>query len=141
MNISQAAKLSGLPSETIRYYEKIDLLINVKRSANGYRDYDAKDVALLSFLQHARTTGFSLDECRHLLDLYGDDKRQSVHVKQMVENKLVDIEKQIASLQSMKSTLRNLADGCRGDETPHCHILDVLAEPYSISSIQKEKTQ
>jgi MerR family copper efflux transcriptional regulator len=128
VNISHAAKRSGLSSETIRYYEKIELLSGVSRSANGYRDYSEDNVSLLSFIQHARSTGFSVNECRQLLQLYGDDQRQSGHVKHLVEEKLVAIKQQIKSLMDMQNTLQELAAGCSGNEQPHCHILDVLSE-------------
>ena len=137
MNISHAAKKSGLSCETIRYYEKVDLLSGVSRSANGYRDYSEDNVSLLSFIQHARSTGFSVDECRQLLQLYGDNQRQSGHVKHLVEEKLVAIKQQIESLLKMQNTLQELAAGCSGDEQPHCHILDVLSE-YNLPNLRNE---
>ncbi|MEO1238359.1 MAG: MerR family DNA-binding transcriptional regulator, partial [Pseudomonadota bacterium] len=37
MNIGEAARRSGLPAKTIRYYEDIGLVVPA-RAANGYRD-------------------------------------------------------------------------------------------------------
>ena len=74
MNIGTASEKTGLPAKTIRYYEEIGLL-SPERADNGYRDYSANDVHRLRFLQRARGLGFSVEECRQLLSLYGDKNR------------------------------------------------------------------
>ena len=63
MNIGQAAKQSGLPTKTVRYYEDIGL-VKPARRANGFRDYGARDVHELRFIARARGLGFSVEECR-----------------------------------------------------------------------------
>ena len=79
MNISEAARLSGLSSKTIRYYEDIGLIAPARRSDNGYRQYEQRAVEELKFLGRARHVGFDLDECRQLLALHRDSGRQSRH--------------------------------------------------------------
>ena len=59
MNIGNAARQSGLPPKTIRYYEDIGLL-TADRAANGYRDYSSEDVHRLRFVQRSRSLGFSV---------------------------------------------------------------------------------
>ena len=61
MNVNQAAKLTGLPSKTLRYYEEVGL-VSPARAANGYRVYDARDVQKLAFIANGRSLGFSLDK-------------------------------------------------------------------------------
>jgi len=78
MNIGDAAERSGLPAKTIRYYEDIRLL-KPARGENGYRDYSNEDVHRLRFLQRSRSLGFSVEECRQLLSLYGDKGGIMVH--------------------------------------------------------------
>ncbi len=50
MNVGIAARRSGLPAKTIRYYEDIGL-IRPARLANGYRDYSGGDIHRLAFLR------------------------------------------------------------------------------------------
>jgi MerR family transcriptional regulator, copper efflux regulator len=126
MNIGLAAERSGLPVKTIRYYEDIEL-ISPDRSANGYRDYGDGDVNKLRFLQRARNLGFSIEECRQLLSLYGDRNRESADVKAMAIQKLAEIDGKIRELHSLKSALAPLIANCHGDERPDCPILDDLA--------------
>ena len=44
MKISEAAKLSGISTDTIRYYEKEGVIYPKRISQNNYRDLDNKDV-------------------------------------------------------------------------------------------------
>lgn len=126
MNISDVSALSGLPAKTIRYYEDIGL-VRPARSANGYRDFDERDVHKLTFLARARSLGFTIEDCRALLALYGDHSRASADVKQVAQDHLVSIDRKIRELQSMHATLTDLVHRCHGDDRPDCPILEDLA--------------
>ena len=127
MNIGQAAKRSGLPPKTIRYYEDIGLVSSLRRD-NGFRDYDEKDVHSLRFIARARGLGFTVEECRHLLALYKDPERSSAEVRAAAERHIADIRAKITELQSMEKTLHHLIHACAGDGRPECPILEGLAE-------------
>lgn len=70
MKILQLEKMSGLPRDTIRYYEKIRLLPAPKRSANGYRIYTDEHLAILRFILKGKAIGFSLKEIKTGLERY-----------------------------------------------------------------------
>lgn len=126
MNISEAARRSGLSAKTIRYYEEIDLISPSERGANGYRLYDSKAVEELHFLARAREVGFDLRESRQLLELLRDHNRQSRHARQLVVEKTRQLQTRIEQLQAMQHVLEDLANRCRGDEGPECGILEDL---------------
>lgn len=126
MNIGTAAEQANLPPKTIRYYEEIGLL-SPGRAENGYRDYSDKDVHRLRFLQRSRSLGFTIDECRLLLSLYDDKNRASADVKAVALEKVAEIDRKIAELQSLRDTLATLARHCHGDGRPDCPIIDDLA--------------
>ena len=126
MNIGEASRQSNLPPKTIRYYEDIDLL-KPARAGNGYRDYSREDVHQLRFLQRSRSLGFSIEECRSLLSLYGDDQRASSEVKAIAIKKIEEVEQKIAELESLKMTLSVLAENCHGDDRPECPIIEDLS--------------
>jgi len=126
MNVGEAAKRSGLPVKTIRYYEEIGLVVPGRRD-NGYRAYDAADVYKLQFLQRSRSLGFSIEDCRSLLSLYGDTSRASADVKAIAQARLADIRRKIDELESLHATLSGLVDACHGDHRPDCPILEDLA--------------
>jgi len=126
MNIGQAAERSGLPPKTIRYYEDIGL-VRPARRGNGFRDYAERDVHELRFIARARRLGFSVEECRHLLDLYRDKQRASGDVRAAAQAHIQDIRAKIAELRDMERTLAGLVQACHGDSRPDCPILEGLA--------------
>lgn len=126
MNIGQAADQSGLPAKTIRYYEDIELVVP-RRRPNGYREYGDADIHKLRFVQRSRGLGFSIEQCRALLSLYGDSNRHSVDVKLIANSRIADIDRKIDELQSLRKTLKLLVAHCHGDDRPECPILDTLA--------------
>ena len=126
MNIGEVAKMAELPIKTIRYYEEIGF-IQPKRSANGYRSFRVSDVHKLAFLGRARSLGFSIADCRALLQLYENDTRASADVKQIAQDHLARIDDKVKELQAMRNTLSDLIDACTGDDRPICPILSDLA--------------
>jgi Cu(I)-responsive transcriptional regulator len=126
MNIGDVAKQAGLPAKTIRYYEDIGL-VQPDRGANGYRDFSENDLHKLRFLGQARSLGFSIEDCRGLLELYEDKARASADVKQIAQGHLGKIDAKIAELQGMRQTLAHLVTACAGDDRPDCPILADLA--------------
>ena len=127
MNISEAARRSGLSSKTIRYYEDIGLIAPARRGDNGYRQYEGHAVEELKFLFRAREVGFDLEESRQLLELHRDSGRQSRHARALVLEKSEQLQQRIDSLLAMQQVLQDMASRCHGDEGPECAILDGLA--------------
>jgi len=126
VNIGQASARSGVTAKMIRHYEAIGLLA-AARSANGYRVYDDRDVAVLRFIRHARDLGFPLEDVRKLLALWRDRGRASAEVKRLALSHVDALETKADSLRSMAASLRHLAAHCHGDDRPDCPILEDLA--------------
>lgn len=126
MNIGEVAKATGLPAKTIRYYEDIEL-VRPARAGNGYRDYARDDVHRLAFIQRARGLGFTINECRQLLSLYDDKCRSSADVKALAVEKISEIDRKLDELNSLRATLKSLADHCHGDDRPECPIIEEFA--------------
>ena len=126
MNIGKAAAASGVSAKMIRYYESIDLLAAARRTDAGYRAYTDEDVHVLRFIRRARDLGFSLANIAELLALWRDQRRASADVKRIALEHVVALERKIAELQGMASTLRTLAAHCHGDARPDCPILTDL---------------
>ncbi|MCW2247621.1 Cu(I)-responsive transcriptional regulator [Azospirillum fermentarium] len=127
MNIGTAAKRSGVPAKTIRYYEGVGLIPSAGRTAAGYRVYSDSDVETLRFIHRARTLGFSVREVSALLALWHDRGRASADVRALALDHVAGIDARIAELQAMRRTLMALVDRCAGDDRPDCPILDGLA--------------
>ena len=127
MNIGAAARAAGLPVKTVRYYADIGLVVPDGRSDNGYRRYSDSELRKLVFARHARAFGFTIDETRELLSLYGDTNRSSSDVKQIASRRLSDLRAKMAELQELHDELAHLVETCRGDSRPDCPIISSLA--------------
>ena len=74
LNIGAVARLTGLSTRTIRFYEKQSLVPPSARSNSGYRLYAAADVQRLQLIRRARQLGLALPEVRTLIgQAYADD--------------------------------------------------------------------
>ena len=129
MQIGDAARQSGVPAKTIRYYEEVGLIEPARRSAGGYRVYGEREVQTLRFIQRARSLGFPVGDVAGLLALWRDRARHSAQVKALAERHLGEIDRKIAELQGMRDTLEHLVARCHGNERPECPILADLAGP------------
>jgi len=127
MNIGQAATASGVSAKMIRYYESIALIPPGRRSDAGYRIYGENDLHALRFVKRARSLGFSLEQIRELLSLWGNKERASADVKAIAQGHVADLDQRIAELTEMRDTLQTLANCCHGDDRPDCPILQSLA--------------
>jgi len=128
VNISQAAKATGLTPRMIRHYESIGLLAGTARTAAGYRLFNDQDLHTLRFIQRARSLGFSIEQISQLLALWQDRERSSAVVKELARQHLRELEEKIRGLQAMHDSLSQLASCCLGDERPDCPILERLAD-------------
>ncbi|MBP9479019.1 MAG: MerR family transcriptional regulator [Sebaldella sp.] len=68
-SLATVAKIIGISKSTLRYYDKLDLLIP-KRADNQYRFYNEQDLIYLKYIQVLKHNGCSLTEIRELLSLY-----------------------------------------------------------------------
>lgn len=127
MNIGAAAKASGLPVKTVRYYADIGLVIPEGRSESGYRQYTSPELNKLIFARRARAFGFSIEATRELLSLYEDRNRSSADVKRIAQGRLADIEAKMQELQALRDELSHLVSACRGDARPDCPIISGFA--------------
>jgi len=128
MNISQAAKLTGLSAKQIRDYEKLGLLKANNRTLAGYRHYEENDLARLRFIRHSRDVGFSLQQIAQLLQLQDNPNRNSREVKQLTAQHIETLSAQIHALQKMVAELQRWHDNCQGNDCPECSILAGLSE-------------
>jgi DNA-binding transcriptional MerR regulator len=105
MQIGQAAKLAGVSTPTIRYYEEIGLLPKPSRSDSGYRRYSASTVEELVFIRKAQALGFSLDDISGILQLSRSGRTPCAHVLSLARQRLAAVDARIRRLQQFRRQL------------------------------------
>ena len=129
MRIGQLSRDSGIPLDTIRYYERLGLLPAPARSASGYRHYTDDDIARLSFIRRAKALGFSLAEIGELLALSSARDDDMAQLRARTAATLASVEHRITELERMRAGLRTLLEQCPGHGAlGQCPILSALQE-------------
>jgi len=129
MLIGELADAAGLPSQTIRFYERRGLLPEPERGANGYRIYDESTLTRLHFVRTAQAAGLTLAEIGSVIDLRDDGNVPCTHVATLIDSKLADVRARISDLTILETELEDLIErGHRLDpadctDADICHIL------------------
>src|SRR5260370_18515471 len=104
--IGQVAQETGISIDTIRFYEKQGLLKRSPRTEGGFRLFGTSDIETLKFVRKAQELGFSLNEIRELLILRADQVPACSHVKELLDQKLMAVQRKIAQLQNLGRALK-----------------------------------
>lgn len=128
--ISKLAEAAETTPDTIRYYEREDLLPPAERSGSQYRLYDQGSLVQLRFIRQAQSCGFTLAEIRTLLALRQSGTACCGEVKAQVAAKKREVDAKIHSLQAMSKVLGRLIGGCSdgAELTAACPILTAFEQ-------------
>lgn len=99
MTIQEAAQRTGLPKQTIRYYEKEGLLHPTRQAGNAYRNFSEEDVRTLKLIQVFRKLDFPLATVKQMLQ--GEAELQPA------------LEEQIKALQQAADQLESCIAFCQ----------------------------
>ncbi len=110
LTIGRLARAAGVNVETIRYYQRIGLIEEPPKPAQGYRRYPAGTVARIRFIKRAQELGFTLHEVGDLLSLNDGDCAEA---RALAERKRALIQARIADLEAIQHELDALIDACR----------------------------
>lgn len=132
--IGELAKLAGVTPDTIRYYEKQQMMDHEVRTEGGFRLYSENDLQRLKFIRYAKQLGFTLETIRELLSIRIDPEHHTCQEsKGIVQNRLRDVENKINELEHMRRSLQRLNDACCGSahSSVYCSILEALEQGAS----------
>jgi DNA-binding transcriptional MerR regulator len=99
-SIAQAAQLSGLSIDTLRYYERIGLVDPPARDSGGRRTYSEADLAWLVFLTRLRTTGMPIRMMRQYAKARHSGVAGASLRKQILVEHRASVRARIAELRS-----------------------------------------
>lgn len=108
--IGELAKILEINSETIRYYEKINLIPKPNKFENGYKKYSEIYIYRLKLIKKAKLLGFTLKEISNFFSdvLYKED--EELDLTDAVSNKIEEIDEKITKLYQRKELLIKFED-------------------------------
>lgn len=125
--ISSIAKTAGVPTSTVRFYERRGLLKPDSRSDGNYRLYDEPSLQRLQFVRTAQAAGFTLSDIALLLRFRDGDPAPCRKVEELTEARLARVADQIEQLRTVDEMLRRWFRVCRQTgRSGRCVLLDGL---------------
>ena len=116
--ISDVARVFGLRTSAIRYYEQIGILPPAMRK-NGQRRYDNSALFRLAVVQRARETGFTLEEIRELFFGFPPGTPPPKRWHQLSQRKIAELRNRMKRLKLMETLLKRV-ENCRCDALDEC---------------------
>nr|PZN31224.1 MAG: hypothetical protein DIU67_09980 [Actinomycetota bacterium] len=120
MKIGELARITGVSTATIRFYEQMGLLTAPGRAANGYRTYDGASVDRVRFIRDARAAGLTLGEIGTILEMKAAGESTCEHVIGLLETHLHAIDRQAAELARARARLQEMLDRARRLDPATC---------------------
>ncbi|MDM8350216.1 MerR family DNA-binding transcriptional regulator [Pseudomonas sp. sp1636] len=123
-SISELARELDVTTRTIRFYEEQGMLLPTRRGQE--RIYTAKDRVALKLILRGKRIGFSLAECKTLIELYdprGDNRNQLNIMLGKIAERRLQLEQQLLDIQQMQLELDTAEERCRAAllEIPETH--------------------
>lgn len=129
--IGELARLADVTPDTVRYYEKQQMMDHEVRTEGGFRLYSESDLQRLKFIRYAKQLGFTLETIRELLSIRIDPEHHTCQEsKGIVQSRLQEVESKISELEHMRRSLQRLNDACCGSahSSVYCSILEALEQ-------------
>ena len=106
--VSQLARIAGVGPDSIRIYERIGIVPRAERSPAGYRLWNARDIQYLKWVASAKRAGFTLHELAEIFRIYRGGSPPCHTVRDLLQRKLGDLDRQIQELSTLRSKLRRV---------------------------------
>ncbi|MDK2584714.1 MerR family transcriptional regulator [Romboutsia sedimentorum] len=109
-SIGQMSKLHNISVQTLRHYDKMDLLKpSYTNSSTGYRYYSTRDFLTMDLIKQCKSMGLALDEIKEVIKNY--TSLESILDTLSNQRRLVD--DKIKELESIKYKINSLEDKIR----------------------------
>jgi DNA-binding transcriptional MerR regulator len=99
LRIGEVARRSGVGIETLRYYERSELLDRPARTESGYRLYGEDVLERLDFIKRAQTLGFTLDEIKRVIAEKRAGQTPCAEVREIVRRRLQELDERMAQMR------------------------------------------
>ncbi|HEY4399721.1 MAG TPA: MerR family transcriptional regulator [Lactobacillaceae bacterium] len=108
LQIKEVTELTGLSIDTIRYYERIGIVMPIDRQENGVRDFSPRTIRQLLFAKRMREAGLSIEALKEYIDLLTEDDDRTIPARKTLLTDEADrLETKVNNLQETLKELRH----------------------------------
>ena len=111
MRIGDLARRTGVSRSRIRFYEAQGVLPPALRLSSGYRDYDARALEALLFVDRARGLGFSLAQIAEHIRAPEQGLARKARLVAQIEKKFIELDAHMDDLRGKREALVSLLQG------------------------------
>jgi DNA-binding transcriptional MerR regulator len=138
LKAGEVAGRASIDVQTLRYYERLQLLDAPERSAGNHRLYSRETVQRVLFIKRAQTLGLSLADVRGILQAEREGSRRCDTVARLLRIQLDLIRESLRDLERRRGLVEQAIESwdrervsehgapCRGS---FCHLIEQCAEP------------
>jgi MerR family copper efflux transcriptional regulator len=112
--VGEVAAQAGVSVDTVRYYERRQLLPRALRTRGGYRVFNVEAVERIRFIKQAQDIGLSLTEIGELLS-NGGGASECRRVRDLLRAKLTELDERLKTLRDFRRTLTHYLAECEGE--------------------------
>jgi DNA-binding transcriptional MerR regulator len=105
LTVGKLAGQCGLSADTIRYYERMGILPQARRGANGYRFFQAEAVQRVGLIQRALEAGFTIADLQRVLKIRDRGGAPCRQVLAIAETRLAELDARIRALSDLRRDL------------------------------------
>lgn len=116
LRIGQLARTAGVSADTIRYYEREELLPPPERTPSGYRDYTADAVDRLAFIQGCQRLGLRLSDIRDLLSIRDTGVCPCEPAEQHLRRRIAEVDAELERLVSLRAQMSAMVQTLPSDD-------------------------
>lgn len=141
LQIGEVATAAGVSVDTVRYYEREQLLQSTGRTEGGFRLFGPEAVDRIRFIKQAQELGFALDEIRTMLR--ADGSAECRHVHDLLKAKLAEVDERMRRMRAFRRQLATYLAECEdtleleGDDAD-CPVVDEIAHRPLVAIQKKE---
>ena len=118
LRVAELAAAVGVGADTIRYYEKIGLLLPPERTPAGYRIYDPAVVDRLQFIQGAQRLGLTLIDIKNLLAIRDTGECPCEPAETLLRRRMADLDAELARLTALRDQMVAMVEALPAGDCP-----------------------
>ena len=105
--MKEVAQITGLSEHTLRFYEKQQLILNIKRDSNNYRLYSDFDIQWIQFLTKVKSTNMPLKDIQKYAELMAKGNSTLAEREEMLLKHKQRIAEQMSTLSDILIQIDN----------------------------------